>query len=84
MRERLLRMKRKITLDCSAVYRIEIQGRLDRQWFERMGVVIAVDLSDGETTILTCEVDQAALHGLLRRLYAHGLPLVSLHCIEVR
>lgn len=77
-------MKRKITLDCTVVYRIEIQGRLDRQWSERMGMVIAVDLSDRETTLLTCEVDQAALHGLMRRLYALGLPLVSLHCIEVR
>jgi hypothetical protein len=31
---------------------------------------------------LTVKVDQAALHGLLRRLYALGLPLISVRWIE--
>ena len=41
--------------------------------------------SEGEdppVTILTGTVDQAALHGLLRRLYSLGLPLISVNCIE--
>ncbi len=33
-------------------------------------------------TTLTGTVDQAALHGLLRRLYALGLPLISVICVE--
>jgi hypothetical protein len=34
------------------------------------------------TTTLTGTVDQAALQGLLRRLYALGLPLISVNSIE--
>ncbi len=33
-------------------------------------------------TILTGTVDQAALQGLLRRLYSLGLPLISVICVE--
>ena len=33
-------------------------------------------------TILTGIVDQAALQGLLRRLYSLGLPLISVNCVE--
>jgi len=32
-------------------------------------------------TVLTGVVDQAALHSLLRRLYALGLPLISVVCV---
>jgi hypothetical protein len=34
-------------------------------------------------TIITCKVDQAALLGLLRRLYSLGLPVISANCLEV-
>jgi len=33
-------------------------------------------------TTLTGVADQAALHGLLRRLYSLGLPLISVNCID--
>ena len=33
-------------------------------------------------TTLTGTVDQAALQGLLRRLYSLGLPLISVVCVE--
>jgi hypothetical protein len=33
-------------------------------------------------TILTGTFDQAALQGLLRRLYFPGLPLISVICID--
>lgn len=33
-------------------------------------------------TILTGDLDQAALHGLLRCLYSIGLPLISVLWIE--
>ncbi|MCP4001656.1 MAG: hypothetical protein GY727_12165, partial [Gammaproteobacteria bacterium] len=39
--------------------------------------------SDGQpVTILTGTIDQAALQGLLRRLYALGLPLISVTWVE--
>ena len=34
-------------------------------------------------TTLTGTLDQAALHGLLRRLYSLGIPLISVNCIDV-
>jgi hypothetical protein len=33
-------------------------------------------------TTLTGNFDQAALQGLLRRLYSMGLPLISAICVE--
>jgi len=33
-------------------------------------------------TILTGTVDQAALQGLLRRLYSLGSPLISVICVD--
>ena len=73
------------TLDRPATYQIKVPGQLNAHWLERNGsVTIAVDSqSDGRAvTTLTGSVDQAALHGLLRRLYAVGLPIISVLCIE--
>jgi hypothetical protein len=47
-------------------------------------MTIAVD-SEGDgppVTTLTATLDQAALQGLLRRLYGLGLPLISVICVE--
>jgi hypothetical protein len=47
-------------------------------------MTIAVE-SEGDgppVTTLTGTVDQAALQGLLRRLYSLGLPLISVNSIE--
>lgn len=57
-------------------YRIRIRGRLDPRWeawFD--GLTITVD--NGDTVIAGRVVDQAALHGLLRRVRDLGVPLVS-------
>lgn len=43
--------------------------------------------SNGEglpVTTLTGTFDQAALQGLLRRLYSLGLPLISVNCVEIK
>jgi hypothetical protein len=39
---------------------------------------------DAPVTVLTGTVDQAALQGLLRRLYSLGLPLISVICVDQR
>jgi hypothetical protein len=63
------------------LYQIRITGRLDArwaEWFEGLGVT-----TDGGDTLLTGRViDQAALHGLLRRVRDLGLPLVSVTPLE--
>lgn len=64
--------------DCRpSTYEIRISGRLDPRWEEWFdGLTITAD--NGDTLITGQVVDQAALHGLLRRVRDLGLPLVSL------
>jgi hypothetical protein len=58
-------------------YEIRVQGHLDRRWAASFdGCSLTAD-PDGTTVISRADVDQAALHGLLRRVRDVGLPLVS-------
>ena len=47
-----------------------------------MTITVESNSDDLPVTTLTGIVDQAALHGLLRRLYSLGLPLISVICVE--
>lgn len=59
------------------VYHIRIQGHLGSQWTDWFGGV-TITLEDNGETLLTCQVaDQAALHGLLRKVRDLGMPLLS-------
>ena len=64
------------------IYQIRIKGHLDTQWadwFENATIVLT---EDGDT-LLTCPmVDQAALHGLLKKVRDLGLPLLAVNRIE--
>ena len=77
--------KRKLTLDRPVTYQIKVPGHLDESWADWGGkMTIAID-SEGDgppVTTLAGTFDQAALHGLLRRLYSLGLPLISVICVE--
>jgi hypothetical protein len=78
-------VQQKLTLDCQATYEIKVPGQLDTGWIDWSGgMTISVDCAgDGlAVTTLRGEVDQAALQGLLRRLYSLGLPLISVNWIE--
>jgi hypothetical protein len=77
-------VKQKLTLDRPATYEIKVPGHLDESWSDWVGgMTITVDCEDDglPVTTLTGTVDQAALQGLLRRLYSLGLPLISVNCI---
>jgi len=79
------RDKPELTLSRPATYQIKVPGQLDASvadWGEGMTLTVESDGDGLLVTILTCIVDQAALHGLLRRLYSRGLPLISVICIE--
>ena len=57
-------------------YQIRITGHLDDRWSDWFeGLTITLD--GGDTLITGPVVDQAALHGLLKRVRDLGLPLVS-------
>ena len=60
-----------------AVYEIRIQGHLDAQWTEWFGGMSVTREADGLTLLVGPVVDQAALHGLLRRIRDLGMPLIS-------
>jgi hypothetical protein len=76
------------TFDTAAVYRIGVQGFLDRSWSDRMnGVDIRVrNRPDGAPiTVLTGHfIDQAALAGVLNTLYDLGFPLLKVELIEAQ
>jgi hypothetical protein len=59
------------------VYQIRIKGHLGRQWTDWFGG-LTITLEDNGDTLLTGPVvDQAALHGLLRKVRDLGMPLIS-------
>ena len=77
--------RRKLSLDQPTRYQIKVPGALDRRWSDWLGgmtMAIEDEGSDAPVTVLTGEIDQAALHGLLRRLYSLGLPLISVICTK--
>jgi hypothetical protein len=78
--------KQKLTLDRPATYQIKVPGHLDESWLDWVGGMTVTVESEGDNTpvtTLTGKVDQAALQGLLRRLYSLGLPIISVKCLEV-
>lgn len=78
-------VRQKLTLDRPAKYQIRVPGHLNESWSDWAGGMMITVESAGDgspITTLTGTVDQAALHGLLRRLYALGLPLISVICVE--
>ncbi|GAA1953463.1 hypothetical protein [Microbacterium deminutum] len=60
-------------------YEIRVNGRLDRRWSDWFGGFTLINQSDGTTTLIGSVVDQAALHGLLRRVGDLGVTLISLN-----
>lgn len=79
--------KKKLSLDRPATYQIKVPGILDDRWSDWNGgmtVTVENDANGLPITTLTGSLDQAALQGLLRRLYALGLPLISVRCLDTR
>jgi hypothetical protein len=47
-----------------------------------MTITVESEVDAPPVTTITGTVDQAALHGLLRRLYSLGLPLISVSWVQ--
>ena len=82
----MTKIKQTLSLDRPATYQIKVPGMTNERWSiwnEEISVTSGNDDDGLPITSLTVTVDQAALHGLLRRLYSLGLPLISVINIEV-
>ena len=78
-------VKQKLTLDSPATYQIKVPGSIEMgqaDWTSTLEITVESEGDGPPATTLTGELDQAALHGLLRRLYSIGLPLISVLWIE--
>jgi len=78
------KIKHKLSLDRPVTYQIKVPGHLNPSWSAWNGEMTIKEESDSDgrpVTTLTGTVDQAALQGLLRRLYALGLPLISVNWV---
>ncbi|KAA3646752.1 MAG: hypothetical protein DWQ07_11155 [Chloroflexi bacterium] len=63
------------------VYHIRLKGHLGSQWVEWFeGLTITLE-DEGDTLLYGPLADQAALHGLLRKIRDLGLPLLSVVCV---
>lgn len=64
------------------LYEIRLKGHLDSRWADWFdGLTITLEDS-GDTCLTGSVIDQAALHGLLKKVRDVGLTLQSVNCLE--
>jgi len=69
-------------LDQPMVYQIRVEGHLGPRWTEWLGDMTITLEDNGDTLLSGPVVDQAALHGLLRKVRDLGMPLISTIRVE--
>ena len=63
-------------------YEIRLAGRLDPRWSDWFEGLALRNDADGSTTLTGPVTDQAALHGVLRRVGDLGLTLISINILD--
>jgi len=70
-------LDRKTDFSQPMVYQIRLKGHLSSRWTDWFeGLTVTLE-ENGETLLTVPIVDQAALHGLLKKVRDLGMPLVS-------
>jgi hypothetical protein len=64
------------------IYQIRLKGHLGREWANQFGGMTIALEANGDTLLTGPVADQAALHGLLKRVRDLGMPLVSVNSVE--
>jgi hypothetical protein len=67
----------------SMIYQIRIQGHLGPEWADWFGGLSITLEENGETLLHGPVVDQAALHGVLRKVRDLGMPLISVNRLKL-
>jgi hypothetical protein len=63
------------------IYRVRIQGHLDADWADWLGG-LTLTLEESDTLLTGPKLDQAGLHGLLKKVRNAGLTLISINPVE--
>lgn len=64
------------------LYEIRVKGQLDDRWSDWFGGLTITLEEDGNTLLTGPVIDQAALHGLLKKVRDLGIPLISVGPVE--
>ena len=75
-------MEKGINFNSPAVYRIRLRESLESAWSEWFEELELTQEAGGGTLLTGMVADQAALHGLIRKVRDLGLTLVSLQRVE--
>jgi hypothetical protein len=78
-------MRHKITtapITNAQYYEIRLEGHLNARWGDQFGCMTVTLEEDGNTLLTGPVIDQAALHGLLKKVRDLGMPLVSVNRVQ--
>ena len=65
-------------------YQIRVSGVLDKKWSDWFGGFSIIPQAADETLLTGSVADQAALHGLLKKVRNLGMPLLAVNRVESR
>jgi hypothetical protein len=68
--------------DHPMVYQIRLEGHLGHQWTDWFGGLTITVEEDGDTLLTGPVIDQAALHGLLKKVRDLGMALLSVNRVR--
>ena len=77
-------MNKEINFNTPAIYRIQLQENLGSDWNEWFNGLAVTNKAQGGSLIEGMIADQAALHGLIRKVRDLGLTLVSIQRMETQ
>lgn len=63
-------------------YEIRLKGHLDTRWADWFDGLMITQEENGDTLLCGPVTDQAALHGLLKKVRDLGMPLVSVNQVN--